>query len=737
MASGSSTGAARPFAFAGFRGEIAPRFAALDDEELQALVRRVADPAAAEETVHWGRNYLYRATLEIAGERVETVVKQFRNNTWRTRLDRRLRGSKAERSWARAWAFWIAGVATAEPLLLIESQRPGGPSFFITRHLGDVLEARYLLRARNTGREREEYPAVDYEAFLERLGQSLRQMHEAGLFHRDVSIGNVLLSLEDPRRVYLIDLNRARQFARLGLWRRNRDLCRLAIFRPEDQARYLAAYWGEEPGFWRRFVYQLCHRGFLFKIESKKRWRGFWSGLRLNLLPRGTHPHIPDAPKEASRRDKIVWDALSDQPHQHAGRFEKTLVRLADLPSHVKQGALFLGAAPRILGRYRALSRRLYEEPVPWDGTGIAIRPDPEAPEELLQALDDLGVRRVLLRLHPWAADDRDELELVRELAAREYEIAFALPQNRELARDPERWRSRIAELAEKFTPYGRHFQVGQAVNRSKWGFWTLGEYVDHLALAAEVLRRYEGVEILGPAVIDFEIYATVAALHLAAGRGVEGGLDALASLLYVDRRGAPENTQLGFDTVGKVVLLRAVAETCPGVAPRSWITEVNWPLWEGPHSPAGKSVSVSEDVQADYLARFYLLALTTGMVERVYWWQLVARGYGLIAPRDSQAPRRRPGFAALATLEQTLRGAICRGRLEGPPGAFLFRFSRGGEELVAGWWAASVGGGGDGPIRVELPRAAVEVVEQDGMRRRVHQIGVEISSSVRYFLLE
>ena len=112
---------------------------------------------------------------------------------------------------------------------------------------------------------------------------------------------------------------------------------------------------------------------------------------------------------------------------------------------------------------------------------------------------------------------------------------------------------------------------------------------------------------------------------------------DAVSALLYVDRRGAPENAQAGFDTVDKVVLLKAIAETAKNAAGRVWITEVNWPLWEGPHSPAGKSVSVDEESQADYLVRYYLLALGTGLVERVFWWQLVARGYGLIDPASCQ----------------------------------------------------------------------------------------------------
>ncbi len=146
-----------------------------------------------------------------------------------------------------------------------------------------------------------------------------------------------------------------------------------------------------------------------------------------------------------------------------------------------------------------------------------------------------------------------------------------------------------------------------------------------------------------GPPVIDFEYHVTAAVLNL---KRAGFRFDAVSALLYVDRRGAPENRQAGLDTVAKVLLLKAIAETARNAAGRCWITEVNWPLREGPHSPAGRDVSVDEETQADYLVRYYLLALGTGLVERVFWWQVVARGYGLVDPADPASPKA--GFLRL-----------------------------------------------------------------------------------------
>jgi hypothetical protein len=229
--------------------------------------------------------------------------------------------------------------------------------------------------------------------------------------------------------------------------------------------------------------------------------------------------------------------------------------------------------------------------------------------------------------------------------------------------------------------------------------------------------------------VIDFELHATAAVVNRRQ-RGLR--FDALASLLYVDRRGAPENRQLGYDTVDKVTWLAALAETARLVGRRrSWVTEVNWPLAEGPHSPAGRSVAVDEERQADYLVRYYLLALGTGLCERVFWWQLAAKGYGLADPLPGGALRRRPAFRALAALEAALAGATCHGPQPSPAGTHLYRFTHpGARETWVGWAPA-------GTRRVELPRRAARGVDRDGSPLEPTAGGaVEVGASVRYFEL-
>lgn len=722
------TAGVEPFEGGGFHGLVVRR---LRPEPLSEQLGRLVDPAAAEETLHWGRNYLYAMRVPTAAGELEVVVKQFRNQGPRARAERRLRGSKAARAWRGATALAAAGIATAEPVMLIESDHPDGPSLFVTRRVRSGTEVRHFFRRLAGASDGGAFPEVDAATLLARLGRLARRMHDAGVVYRDLSMGNVLAVPTGDGggfELVLVDTNRARAGEVPGIYRRVRDLCRLPIVAEDHRRAFLGGYWGEVPPRWspRWWLYVASVRGYILKHAAKNRLRG-------RLRPRrhrrggGHHAHIPAAAEGAGARDKAVWDRLSDQPHQHASGLEKTAIRLADAPSHLVDLAVVARRGPAVWRRFRELRSGLYRRPRPFEGIGIGVRPFPPAPERHLAAIAELGVRHVMVRLHPWE-DDRDQEEaLARALADRGLEVSFAVPQVRALVRDRDRWRRALQEIGERLSPYGRTFQIGQAPNRSKWGVWTRREYLDLYRDAAEVLRRHPEVELLGPAVIDFELQATLAIV----GRRSPGvRFDALSSLLYVDRRGAPENRQLGFDTVDKVALVRAIADVVPSCGPRSWITEVNWPLWEGPHSPAGRTVSVDEQRHADFLVRYYLLALGTGLVERVFWWRLAARGYGLMVPSADGSLAPRPAFAALRTLVERLDGATFSGPLPAPPRVYLYRFETRHGQVVVGWCP-------DGPRRAELPSPPVAASDRDG-RGLPPGSGraVEVGPSPRYFVL-
>ena len=686
------------------------------EANLEAAVRRVVDPATAARSLHWGRSYLYETAWP--GKRddrdVAVVVKQFRHDDLRARLRRRRRGTRARLSFEAARRLRRLGIATPEPVFFAESTTLEGPAWFVSRLVPDATELRYVLRALNAGEGAARFPRIDEPALLRRVGALAARLHRHGIWFRDLTSGNVLLSAPTTdAELYLVDLNRARFRRRLSASQRLRDLCRMPVLRRADRSEYLRGYRAGGLPWWERFWFEVCHHGFRLRIRSKE---GARRGLRrvadLLLPRRRAHPHIPAADRGAKPQERAVWDPLTDQPHQQATRGQRLGVRLRDAAHHARPLARAAGPLLASIVESKRLRRRVDQVPesVPFRGLGVAVGPGSAPVDALVEAIDDLGVQNVLLRFHLWQGVDEDLRRLAGILArrtSRPVDLVFQLGQDRSLVRDGDLWRRRVEEAVSALSPLGRTFLIGQAPNRSKWGVWRPDEYWKLLAAGAASVRA-ENPEalVLAPAVIDFEPHATAGLVH--SGRA-EHRFDVLASQLYVDRRGAPENPQLGFDLPGKLALLRAIARRAPDcMSDRSWVTEFNWPLKEGPHAPAGRDVAVDEDTQASYLVRYCLEALGTGLAERVYWWQLAAAGYGLIDPRGD-APRRRPAYRALCQLQRELAGTQVV-RLTTPAGVRGYRAIARGREVQVLWTLDRRG------QAARAPAGARRAVDRDGV---------------------
>ena len=708
-------GPERRFEFDDLTGAVTPTAVDGDlDAGFEETLRRLLDPGSGRRSLHWGRSYLYEAGWRGPAEATGTavVVKQFRHDDLHARLRRRRRGSRARLSFRAALRFRRLGIPTPEPLLYAESNTIDGPAWYVCRLVPDALELRYVLRALNGGDGPDQFPGIHGPTLLRRVGALAAELHRHGVWFRDLTSGNVLLSeATTEAELFLVDLNRARFRRRLSTSQRLRDLSRMPVLRPEDRAEYLAGY---RPGGLprlQRIWFETCHRAFRFKLGSKQGARRGLRRLSDLLLPRRrAHPHVPDAERGATATERTVWDPLTDQPHQQATRGQRLGVRLRDAGHHARP--LLRSAGPLLLSvaEARRVRRALDRAPAPvrFGGLGVAVGPGSAPVPSLAGAIEELGVETVLLRFHLWQGVDGGLLQLARTLrrGERPVDLVFQFSQDRSLVRDAGLWRRRVEEAATALAPFGRRFLIGQAPNRSKWGVWRPGDYWNLLAAGAEAVRaQCRDACVLAPAVIDFEPHATAALIH--SGQP-ERRFDVLASQLYVDRRGAPENRQLGFDLAGKLAVLRSLARRAPDCASdRSWVTEFNWPLAEGPHAPAGRDVAVDEDAQASYLVRYALEALGSGLAERVYWWQLAAAGYGLLDPRGDSL-RRRPAWLALRQLQRELAGAEVD-RLRMPSGLRGYRAVREGREIRVVW---ALGGRG----RSYRPRREVRAVrDRDG----------------------
>ncbi len=185
-----------------------------------------------------GRHEVVEAVLVRDGDRIPAVVKKVPLD-WRQRL----REPKAERSFRTARELIARGLPTPEPLGF---ETRGGESWYVARRLKGAAQIREWFLPRDDPR----FPApalpFSFEEVVDALGRLARAMHDAGVFFRDFTDGNVLVTGgEDRPTLWLVDLNRVRLFGRpVSRALRLRDLSRPGLNRPEDRRLLLQSYFG-------------------------------------------------------------------------------------------------------------------------------------------------------------------------------------------------------------------------------------------------------------------------------------------------------------------------------------------------------------------------------------------------------------------------------------------------------------------------------------------------------------
>lgn len=274
-------------------------------------------------------------------------------------------------------------------------------------------------------------------------------------------------------------------------------------------------------------------------------------------------------------------------------------------------------------------------------------------PEDTPALLEALGVKHVLVRfpMHEMEKID-DYIDFINRLDAQT--VLLNIMQDPQTLENKKQLEKEFTEIFTRFSPHVSYFQVGTTINRSKWGFFSVNSYLRFYQIAYKIKERhFSAIKLLGPSVIDFEYHYLIHALF----NFFRLRFDAVSALLYVDRRGAPENTQMGLDLVSKIHLLFGLATLSPKSSNDVYITETNWPISDtAPYAPTSEYECVSEEDYANYMIRYYLLALGSNMIKAVYWHQLIAPGYGLIDNREQM--RKRPAFDAFKTMLEQLQGA-------------------------------------------------------------------------------
>ena len=390
--------------------------------------------------------------------------------------------------------------------------------------------------------------------------------------------------------------------------------------------------------------------------------------------------------------DKSIfrWDGYSDQPAT-LDRAVKRRLRWRSIGSVLRNLSSVLLLPGPVLGA--VVRRETPRAHTNDDGIGLCVnleRPFEDkkvlSGAELAEIVGTLNLRRLAVRIPLSDIDNlQDYVDFIRQFPG--YRILVVVLQDRSTIEDPGKQESSLERIFATLSGVVDCYQIGNAVNRLKWGFVSVDEWIEFFKVAWDLRnRKFPHIRLLGGAVIDFDLLDHCRSLR----NGFPFTYDGYASLLYVDRRGAPENRQMGFDLEGKIHVLRRIMESGNKVDrddARLWITEVNWPLEDtGRYAPAMDHCRVGERAQLHYLVRYYLLALATGSVAACYWHQLVAPGYGLIDNRGGVV-RKRPAFHGFATLCRLFNGArIERFDRQDELGYFRLAARKDGMEILALW---------------------------------------------------
>lgn len=654
-------------------GKVAPAYAECSFvsslEAIPYLVRRETARA-----IRKTRNRNVRITLEYKGRKLPVMVKAFgRRSPLKDAFDAR-RGSRARRSWNAALFLERNRVGTPPPVCFLE--RWSGPilleSYFVTEFQENMTTFKdELIRLFRSDPE-----CGRFMTLFQTVAEAISAMHEAGFLHNDLGNQNIMLRNDGPDSwsdVQFVDLNRSRTRGDLSARQRARDISRISL--PSDFLRVFKEMYcakAPQPDFqkWESFYRRM------YRLHSAT--RKYRHPLRTSA--RGNNPVENDYPHQ---KDMWVWDSRSVQPVNALVSRDRR--RHQPWSSQAEIIGSTACAIPAIRREYRKLMEQCWRSEIDLkDRVGVSIEHEEGQDNRRIQFLEPLGPIPVMVRFyhHKGPTGLEKTAGLVRCLREHGHPVSIALTQDRNAVRNPAGWTQFVREVLRATCDNIEYAEVGHAVNRVKWGIWSIAEYRNLMAGLDGITREFQGVRFTGPAAIDFEYPFVQAALDRLP-RDVR--LAALSHHLYVDRRGAPENRQGPFSTLEKLALARAIAATSKSCEDKLIISEVNWPItgtgvyspvnspYESP-GPRFNDPSVTEDQYADYMIRYLLIALCSGMADRVYWWRLVSRGFGLVDDSHKEW-RARPAYTMLRFFLSAVEGVKFRRKPRLEPGAHGFVF--------------------------------------------------------------
>lgn len=668
-----------------FRGGFGER----NDQELVKLLEdlpRLLQDRDVCQLISVGRHYGYilatdKGHLHIKAFGPQNLIKDWIDHS---------RGTKAYRTFLAAQHLVLNGVGTPEPVAFLErwAGKRLEESYLLTEYVGNIStfkdELNWLFQ--------EDPDCSALMSLIETVACAIAQMHKAGFLHNDLGNQNILLRRIAPRKwgdVMFVDLNRGRIHKSLSDRQRARDISR--IYLPSDILRvFKEMYFSDVP----TPEFQRWESHYRNRYAFHSATRRMRHPIRYGIMQRSKDvlPYPPE-------KEMWIWDTRSVQPiNVMRPRDRNRQRKLRHLLSMGKDALL---SAPAVKVKYRELVKSAFSREIPLTGkVGVALEPAIGDEDREISLLQELGRIPVQVRVYAHKPEkERDRsIAFAKRLKQVGHSVNIALLQDRKSAAEPARWKAFLEQVLPQIEGTAEAAEVCHAVNRVKWGIWDFEEHRRMMEAVADARSLCPSVRLTGPAAIDFEYLRVMSALK----RLPENfSFDVLSHHLYVDRRGAPENRQGSFSLLEKCALLRAVGAVSGRCGDEVWISEVNWPiLGTGIYSPVNSPYvspgqrygdpSVNETDYAVFMLRYLLISLCSGMIDRVYWWRLVSRGFGLVDDSEASAWRKRPAFEALKRLLEYFDGAVFLGKERTEPGDYILRFAGNGGRKFEIMWSVS-----------------------------------------------
>ncbi len=348
-------------------------------------------------------------------------------------------------------------------------------------------------------------------------------------------------------------------------------------------------------------------------------------------------------------KEPFKWDDYSDQPYQLKDKAYKKKMRKREIFSLIKTFIAAIFILPFSIIMMPFVKRKVVDSST-FFCMGVDYQREPDLTLELLE---ELQVQRILIRFKLWEMHTLIELKDFI-LACGNKKITLKILQDREHIEDLERLKNDLQTVFSALVGHVEIFEIGSTINRAKWGFFSVDEYNRFYQVAYDLREKeFPYAKLIGSGVIDFEYHFTAHTLF----NFFKYRYDGVSSLLYVDRRGAPENTQMGFGLSDKIALLSTMVWMSPKTAQELHVTETNWPITAtAPYAPTSEHECISEELYADYMLRYYFLAFASQQVDSVSWHQLIAPGYGLVDNREGII--KRPAFESYKFMVKNLSSA-------------------------------------------------------------------------------